>query len=105
MNVQCGVIFFLKACPLFVGSNDDDSSALSKTHSEGSASDSAPKAVSDSASASSDEPEELDLTEPQHLVVAWFEGSIAPLIKSLQHFAPRRSTVTVVAKTQPEVSV
>lgn len=102
---MCRIQYCLKSCLLFVGFNDDDSSALPKTDSEGSASDSAPEAVSDSASASSDEPEELDLTEPQHLVVAWFEGSIAPLIKSLQHFAPRGSTVTVVAKTQPEVSV
>ena len=40
---------------------------------------------------------------PKHLVVAWFEGSMADLALSLAAFAPRGSSVTVISKEKPEV--
>lgn len=37
--------------------------------------------------------------------VCWHEGSIADLADSLRRFTPRGSTVTVISREEPEVSV
>jgi hypothetical protein len=37
--------------------------------------------------------------------VCWHEGSIADLVNSIRRFTPRGSTVTVISKEEPEVSV
>ncbi len=40
---------------------------------------------------------------PQSIVVLWHSGSIADLARNMQRFMPRGTTVTVVAKEEPQV--